>query len=71
MPPRFPQAALRAVLVFETYLLRDPPDCANPDRMRCLREVSVDMVLEAIARVTSERPHRSSDPRLPPRPGEG
>ena len=44
----------------ETYLLRDPADCANPDRMRCLREVSVDMVLEAITRVTSERPHRSS-----------
>jgi ADP-heptose:LPS heptosyltransferase len=44
----------------ETYLLRDPADCADPDRMRCLREVSVDMVLEAITRVTSERPHRSS-----------
>lgn len=44
----------------ETYLLRDPADCSNPDRMRCLREVSVDMVLEAITRVTSERPHRSS-----------
>jgi ADP-heptose:LPS heptosyltransferase len=44
----------------ETYLLRDPVDCSNPDRMRCLREVSVDMVLEAITRVTSERPYRSS-----------
>jgi lipopolysaccharide heptosyltransferase II len=40
----------------ETYLLRDPVDCANPDRMRCLREVSVEMVLEAVRRATSERP---------------
>jgi lipopolysaccharide heptosyltransferase II len=39
----------------ETYLLRDPVDCANPDRMRCLREVSVEMVLKAVRRVTSER----------------
>ena len=37
----------------ETYHLRDPIDCANPDRIRCLREVSVDMVLEAVQRVTS------------------
>jgi lipopolysaccharide heptosyltransferase II len=44
----------------ETYLLRDPADCANPDRMRCLREVSVNMVLEAITRVTSRRPQRQS-----------
>jgi ADP-heptose:LPS heptosyltransferase len=40
----------------ETYLLRDPPDCANPDRMCCLRDVTVDMVLSAVRRVTSERP---------------
>ena len=44
----------------ETYLLRDPVDCSNTDRMRCLREVSVDMVLEAITRVTSERAQQSS-----------
>jgi ADP-heptose:LPS heptosyltransferase len=40
----------------ETYLLRDPADCSNPDRMRCLREVSVEMVLGAVQRVTSQRP---------------
>jgi ADP-heptose:LPS heptosyltransferase len=39
----------------ETYRLRDPSDCTNPDRMRCLREVSVDMVIDAIKRVSSER----------------
>jgi heptosyltransferase-2 len=45
----------------EIYRLCDPNDCANLDRMRCLREVSVDMVLEAIRRVTSERPQQSSN----------
>ncbi len=44
----------------ETYLLRDPIDCANPDRMRCLREVSVEMVFKAVQRVTSERSAASS-----------
>jgi heptosyltransferase-2 len=39
----------------ETYRLCDPSDCLNPDRIRCLQEVSVDMVLEAIRRVTSQR----------------
>jgi ADP-heptose:LPS heptosyltransferase len=37
----------------ETYLLRDPVDCTNPDTMRCLREVSVEMVLKAVLHVTS------------------
>jgi ADP-heptose:LPS heptosyltransferase len=47
----------------ETYRLCDPSDCMNPDRIRCLQEVSVDMVLEAIRRVTSERPRlRSCQP---------
>jgi ADP-heptose:LPS heptosyltransferase len=45
----------------ETYLLRDPPDCANPDRMCCLREVTVEMVLNAVQRVTLERPAVTSD----------
>lgn len=39
----------------ETYLLRDPADCANLDRMRCLREVSVETVLKGVRRVTSEK----------------
>jgi ADP-heptose:LPS heptosyltransferase len=45
----------------ETYLLRDPEDCANSDRMCCLREVSVDMVLEAVERVTSRQLHRAQN----------
>jgi len=45
----------------ETYRLVDPPDCANPDRIRCLREVTVEMVLEAAHRVTSARPQPRSD----------
>lgn len=44
----------------ETYRLCDPPDCVNSDRMRCLRDVSVQMVLEAARRVTSERLRQSS-----------
>jgi ADP-heptose:LPS heptosyltransferase len=44
----------------ETYLLRDPIDCANPDRMRCLREVSVEMVLDAVRRVVSEKSQQGS-----------
>ena len=43
----------------ETYLLRDPIDCANPDRMRCLREISVEMVVDAVRRVVSENPQQS------------
>jgi ADP-heptose:LPS heptosyltransferase len=39
----------------ETYRLCDPPDCFNPERMRCLHEVSVEMVLKAAERVTAER----------------
>lgn len=39
----------------ETYRLIDPPDCANPERMRCLREVSVEMVLAAAHRVSRAR----------------
>jgi ADP-heptose:LPS heptosyltransferase len=37
-----------------TYLLRDPRDCANPDRLICLREITVDMVLEACDSVAGE-----------------
>lgn len=44
----------------ETYRLCDPSDCLNPDRMRCLQEVSVDMVLEAIRHVTSQRTQASA-----------
>lgn len=39
----------------ETYRLCDPGDCMNSDRVRCLKEVSVDMVLDAVGRVTSAR----------------
>lgn len=44
----------------DTYKGCDPPDCVNPDRMRCLREVSVEMVLEAANTVMSARIWRNS-----------
>jgi ADP-heptose:LPS heptosyltransferase len=46
----------------ETYLLCDPEDCANPDRMRCLNEVTVDMAFEAAARVTRMVQQHSNRP---------
>lgn len=45
----------------ETYRLCDPSDCLNADRMRCLQEVSVDMVLEAVRRVISQRMRADSN----------
>ncbi len=35
-----------------TYRLQDARDCVNPDRIRCLREVSIEMVLDAARQVT-------------------
>jgi len=49
----------------ETYRLVDPPDCANPDRMRCLREVTVEMVVEAARRVISARLQQNFKDRVP------
>ena len=40
----------------DTYLLRDPDRCANPDQFRCLREVTVEMVMRAIDQVTHRLP---------------
>jgi heptosyltransferase-2 len=38
-----------------TYRLLDPRDCANPNRLQCLHEVSVDMVLDALKKVTAKK----------------
>jgi heptosyltransferase-2 len=37
-----------------TYRLLDPPDCINSDRLQCLRQVSVEMVFEALRELTGE-----------------
>jgi ADP-heptose:LPS heptosyltransferase len=62
-PSRWAPAGLRSTAICasgvtcspcaNTYRLQDPRDCTNPDRLRCLREVSVDMVLDAVKEVAS------------------
>jgi ADP-heptose:LPS heptosyltransferase len=34
-----------------TYSLQDPRDCVNPNRLQCLREVSIEMVFDALREV--------------------
>jgi ADP-heptose:LPS heptosyltransferase len=69
-PQRWAPIGPRAVAVYtgaacspcaETYRGLDPPDCDNPDRMVCLRAISVEMVFAAVLKITARG---DSEPRV-------